>query len=199
MNIYNKPYTYLIGWTQHNKYYYGARFAKNCHPDDLWKKYFTSSYYVKQFREQYGEPDVIQVRQTFDNADSALAWESKVLHKMNVMTNDTFLNQAIGGIWGTSNLERNKKISESRKGFKVSDATKSKLSAIVTEWHKHNTTGMQGRNHSPKTIAIMKQKKQGSNHPMSGRKQEVIKCPHCSKEVGVNMAKRWHLDNCKMR
>jgi hypothetical protein len=36
MNIYNTPYTYLIGWSNQNKYYYGVRYAKDCHPNDFW-------------------------------------------------------------------------------------------------------------------------------------------------------------------
>ena len=47
-------YTYLIGWTKYNIQYYGVRYAKGCHPDDLWKTYFTSSKYVKEFREKNG-------------------------------------------------------------------------------------------------------------------------------------------------
>ena len=30
------PYTYLIGWKDQEKYYYGVRFAKGCEPKDLW-------------------------------------------------------------------------------------------------------------------------------------------------------------------
>ena len=92
-----KPYTYLIGWSDHNKYYYGVRYAKDCHPSDLWSSYFTSSKYVKAFRKQHGEPDVIQVRKVFDHQKSALLWEEKVLRKMNVNNNDKFLNVNISG------------------------------------------------------------------------------------------------------
>ncbi len=66
MSIYI-PYTYIIGWSLYNKYYYGVRYAKNCNPNDLWKTYFTSSKYVKEFRNNHGEPDIIQVRKTFEN------------------------------------------------------------------------------------------------------------------------------------
>ena len=90
------PYTYLIGWKEQNKYYYGVRFAKKCHPSDLWVKYFTSSKHVKEFREIYGEPDIIQIRKTFSNQKSAQIWETRVLQKMNVIGDERFLNKAIG-------------------------------------------------------------------------------------------------------
>jgi hypothetical protein len=87
-----KPYTYLIGWSKHNKWYYGVRYAKNCNPNDLWIKYFTSSKKVKEFRELYGEPDIKQIRKTFDNDKSAKLWEDKVLRRMEVHLNEKFLN-----------------------------------------------------------------------------------------------------------
>jgi GIY-YIG catalytic domain/NUMOD3 motif len=39
--------------------------------------------------------------------------------------------------------------------------------------------------------------KQGYDHPAFGTKRHLIQCPHCSKEVPVNVVKRWHFDNCK--
>lgn len=93
MSIYT-PYTYLIGWSQHQKYYYGVRFAKGCHPNDFWSEYFTSSTKVAEYREQHGEPDVIQIRKTFHNREAAIAWENKVLRRMNVIGEDHWMNQA---------------------------------------------------------------------------------------------------------
>jgi hypothetical protein len=88
----NISYTYLIGWKNHNKWYYGVRYSSKCNPNDLWKKYFTSSKEVKLFRQNYGEPDIIQVRKTFDNSIKAKIWEEKVLRRMSVSKNDKWLN-----------------------------------------------------------------------------------------------------------
>lgn len=96
MNIYI-PYTYLIGWSKHNKFYYGRRTAKNCHPDEFWVKYFTSSKHVKQFRKEHGEPDIIQIRKIFPNNPTACKiWESKFLKRVNAEHNETFLNAKNG-------------------------------------------------------------------------------------------------------
>jgi hypothetical protein len=104
MNIYStdqevsqhQPYTYLIGWSAHNKWYYGARYGKKCHPSDLWVLYFTSSRHVVKFREQYGEPDVIKVRKTFDTPLACYQWESKVLHRLNAAQDPKWLNRVNG-------------------------------------------------------------------------------------------------------
>lgn len=95
------PYTYLIGWTKLNIWYYGLQTAtggkqkrKIAHPTNLWTTYFTSSKIVKLFRKTYGEPDVVQIRRTFTTRESALAWERKVLTRMRVIKSDKWLNQA---------------------------------------------------------------------------------------------------------
>jgi hypothetical protein len=100
MTIY-KPYTYLLGWSHLDKWYYGVRYARKtgclyetgCHPDELWKTYFTSSKLIKDFRETHGEPDVIQIRKTFSESKSAVEWENSVLQKMKVTKDSRFLNQ----------------------------------------------------------------------------------------------------------
>jgi hypothetical protein len=91
MNTYI-PYTYLIGWTKHNKWYYGVRYAKNCNTKDLWTKYFTSSKIVKKFRLENVEPDIIQIRKTFKHDFEAKKWEDNVLRRMKVHINEKFLN-----------------------------------------------------------------------------------------------------------
>lgn len=88
------PYTYLIGWTAHNKWYYGVRYRKGCSPSDLWVSYFTSSKHVARMRTLCGEPDVISVRATFESADVARRFEHKVLRRMKVRLDPRFLNRS---------------------------------------------------------------------------------------------------------
>lgn len=88
------PYTYLIGWSKENLFYYGRRTAKNCNPNELWKKYFTSSKYVKDLRVNLGEPDIIEVRKTFKNIYECENWEYKVLKRLDVPNKFNFLNQS---------------------------------------------------------------------------------------------------------
>lgn len=155
------PYTYLIGWTAHNKWYYGVRYGENCSPEDLWRSYFTSSKYVTEARSVYGEPDVVEVRQTFDCEEKALFWEKKVLQNMNVLYDDKWFNKNIGGsIYlkeqtkqhiekRTKNKKHNpnqksialkasKIAAEKRKGQKDSEETKLKRSNSLKEFYKNN-------------------------------------------------------------
>jgi hypothetical protein len=109
MTIY-QPYTYLIGWTAQNKWYYGVRYAKvhkclyetGCHPDELWITYFTSSKVVENFISKHGDPDVIQIRKTFSDEDSAVKWEKKVLKRLDVVHKNEWLNESDGEAIRTS-------------------------------------------------------------------------------------------------
>lgn len=134
---YSMYYTYLVGWTTQQKYYYGVRYAKNSNPSDLWKTYFTSSKYVKRFVKEHGDPDIIQIRKTFENKKKAILWESIVLQRMNVIHRNDFLNRTdskaivydIHPLQGKHHSKETKrKISEANLGKKRSKEVCDKMS-----------------------------------------------------------------------
>ena len=89
------PYTYLIGWSKENKWYYGVEYRKSgriANPKNLWTIYKTSSLIVKRFYAKHGDPDVIQIRRTFRDANKAYIWEQKVLRRLDVQHKSHFLN-----------------------------------------------------------------------------------------------------------
>lgn len=137
MNIY-KPYTYLIGWSEKDLWYYGVRYAKNCNPDDLWIKYFTSSKYVKEIRKLYGDPDIIEVRKIFDNKETALEWEYKVLRRMKVVVNEKWINrtaapaQTVRDISGNKNPMKDPETAK-KVANKLSILNKQKMSNMTKE------------------------------------------------------------------
>lgn len=75
----------------------GVRYKRGCQPSDLWVKYFTSSKYVKKFRKDHGEPDVVEVRQTFNDSLQAREWEEKVINRLNAVNSDRWLNKGNNG------------------------------------------------------------------------------------------------------
>lgn len=101
------PYTYLIGW--HNPsigldyWYYGCEYGrygkhnnKIANPSNLWSTYFTSSKVVQYMRIWHGEPNIIEIRKTFDDESKAREWERKVLTKLNVAKSTKWLNRTNG-------------------------------------------------------------------------------------------------------
>ena len=124
------PYTYLIGWSSHNTWYYGARWANNCDPGELWVKYFTSSHHVASKRKEWGEPDVVVVRQRFVTGREARDWEFRLLRRIGAIKSSHWLNRGNAGVefFGPSPEAIAKNIARMT-GVPRSPETRAKLSA----------------------------------------------------------------------
>lgn len=92
------PFTYVITNTITNKKYYGCRYAKGCHPNDLWNTYFTSSKIIKKLIADLGSGCwLVEIRQIFNDITDCKYWEERVLRKLKIPTNPKWYNQSIGG------------------------------------------------------------------------------------------------------
>jgi hypothetical protein len=93
-----QPYTYHLYHKPTGKHYYGVRTKTGCHPDELWKTYFSSSKVVKSLREQYGDDSFeFQIRKTFETPREALEWETRLLTRIDAAGRDEWLNRHNGG------------------------------------------------------------------------------------------------------
>jgi len=102
MNTYRRkhtPYTYLIGWSWLDIWYYGRRTKRGCHPDEFWVKYWTSSKEVERYRKLHGEPDIIIIKKIFGTSetDKCALWEHKVLRRLDSKNHPKMLNKHNGG------------------------------------------------------------------------------------------------------
>src|SRR5208337_785313 len=95
-----------LGWTEHNKWYYGCRYAKKSDPSELWVKYKTSSLHIKRFVAKHGDPNVIQIRRLFNDPWKCILYEQKVLRRLDVEHDKRFLN-AKNSTTATVHLEPN--------------------------------------------------------------------------------------------
>lgn len=101
----NTYYTYLIGWSHLDRWYYGARVANWLPPEqDLWHIYKTSSKHVGVMVENHGDPDVIEVRRTFTNKKHAFRWEARVLKKLRAKQSPRWINKSNGNGSGENTL-----------------------------------------------------------------------------------------------
>ncbi|MGA1849450.1 hypothetical protein VH570_01265 [Sphingobium sp. HT1-2] len=91
-----RPYVYAIMWTELNVAYVGVRYAKGCHPNDFWKTYFTSSEHVAAFRQKHGDPDHIEIIDTFLTQLEALTAEHEIIRDFGLHETPTFLNKTCG-------------------------------------------------------------------------------------------------------
>lgn len=132
-----QAYTYFIKWSIHDMNYYGVRYTRELYhrspEEDLWIEYFSSSPYVKEFREENGEPNIIQIRRKFDNPENAISWEHKVLTRLNAANSPKWLNRSNGGSVLIMTEETRKKISNAMKGNLVGE--KNPMYGRVGEFH----------------------------------------------------------------
>lgn len=179
-------YTYLVGWSKFNKYYYGARWAEKCSPDDLWVTYFTSSKHVKKFRKDHGEPDIIQVRKVFSNIEECRSYENKVLKKLDVLNQDKWLNKNING-----NFLPTGKQSEEHIRNRIDSIVKNGKRKGLVAWTKK-----QNPEYANRVSNALKGKPKTYNN-LGDPNAQKIACPYCSKIGNLGNMKRWHFNNCK--
>ena len=165
-----KPYCYLLKCPD-GRVYYGSSYTKKlvANPKKFWTEYFTTSKDIHAMIEEYGKESFeFEIRKTFDCHEKCHQWETKVLHRMNVIHDDRFVNKSnnvnfganIGGhnwtdeskkkssearlgeanpMYGKSHSEENKKKwSEMKKGKPKSAETKRKMSEAQKLRHKRN-------------------------------------------------------------
>lgn len=180
------PYTYLIGWSYLNRWYYGVRYQKGCDPNDLWNPYKTSSKHVSQFIKDHGDPDIIQVRKTFNNRQSALLFEHKVLRRMCVIRKEQWINKtdnrAINNAYDEQ-VARAKKMGANNRGRKLSEETKRKMSEKAKlrkhSTHSEETKRKMSESHRGKTLSESHRNNissslKGELNPMFGKKNEFL-------------------------
>ena len=188
------PYTYIIGWKLHQKFYYGARWSKNCSPEDLWKTYFTSSKHVKNFRKLYGEPDLVQVRKIFSSVEECKMYERKILIKLNVLNNNKWLNKNINGYYLPTGKQTEDHIQ--KRIIKGIETKKQNGTYSKPTWNKISNPEF-----AKKVSLSLKGKPKSKNHieSMRNRVQDtsVLTCPHCNKTGDYKNMMRWHMNRCK--
>lgn len=204
------PYTYLIGWSWLNKWYYGAEYKNNkwnhkkANPSNLWTSYFTSSDQVQKCRNFYGEPDVIMVRKIFENEKICREWEHKVLDRLNVKIKDKWLNIANGsghtsGMKGRQHTQKTKlKISQASIGKpktkqhiqNSSNARRGlKLGPCSEERKRKISLANTGKKRSEKTKKIMSELKIGIKYP--NRKLPIPCSPEHRLHLSIASKNAW--------
>jgi ABC-type multidrug transport system ATPase subunit len=152
-------YTYYVKFQKDGTTlrYYGVRYAANAEPSDLGDSYFTSSKTVKDLIEEHGLGCFdFQVRREFDDAESAVAWEQKVLKRLRVLQRKDWINQSIGTTHRAvepRSPDHARKIGLAHKGKVVSEETRKKLSQ-----------NFKGKKHKPETLEKMSQQRKGRIH-----------------------------------
>lgn len=92
------PFTYRLYHKPTKMHYFGVRYSRQCHPNDLWTSYFTSSILVKELIHYFGK-DSFEIRRikVFTKREDAIQYENKFLTRIDAANNPRLLNQSNGG------------------------------------------------------------------------------------------------------
>lgn len=247
------PYVYKVVNKTTNQYYIGFRKANASSPQsDLWKKYFTSSRFVKSLISEYGKDD-FDYEVIFAYGDWQVCyWFEQVAIKHSI-TDPLCLNKSFVDpdsdrhIWSTSDViptdgtraKRSAALRGKKSWNKGIPQTAEHKENIRQGFEKRRSLGLKNNSREPHTVEhkhaiseklkgrpswnagktketdtrllAMSAKMSNGGHPMAGMKMsEEYKqkrrhpkpratCPHCGKEGGSNLMKRYHFDNCKSK
>ena len=163
------PFTYCLTFLPTGKRYYGSRYSKKevAHPSQLWTTYFTSSKIIADLIEEYGKDSFsIQIRKTFIDRDSAIAWETKFLTRINAAKHPEWLNGNNGDEKFYNSPESTKKGLETKKknGTLNSNSPESIQKCKDTK----KSRGIESPMKNPETVQRMldTKKDRGIEHPM---------------------------------
>jgi hypothetical protein len=183
------PFTYLVKHVPTNRYYYGVKIKKGCHPYDLWTKYFTSSKKVKGLIRRYGKKSFIfEIRKTFKTQQAALNWEHKVLRRMKVIHRDDFLNQSDSLHIDPRIISKSKMGNKNPMyGKKMSKEHKLKIKTTLIKRYKKIEHHTKGRKHTPAFLRFLSKLNSGKKNPMYGKKLSK----EARKKMSIAKYKHW--------
>lgn len=184
----HQPFTYLIKHIPTGKVYYGLRYAKKCHPSDLWTTYFTSSYDVQKLIERDGKGAFLfEIRRIFTDTKKAIEWEKRVLRRMKVIRREDFINRNIPGSSMFAHSEETKIKMRKPKPVGFSEKLKGNKHATVSK-------GIPKTKEHAENISKGKKGKapfRGEDHPRYGKKkseEELLK-------MSISMKKKKWMNN----
>jgi hypothetical protein len=193
------PYCYLIGWPEHNKWYYGVRYAIGCHPDELWKTYFTSSRYVRKFTLENGNPSVISIRKIFKEHEihEARIYEHCVLRRMKVVRDDKWLNKtdniSIVPLSGDLSPSKRAEVREKIAKGTIKNTPRGNN-------HPRRKNPEKWRNANTDEVNSLRREKAILSEKTFKKNEEKIQasCIHCRCSMALGNLFLWHGDNCDL-
>lgn len=182
---------------------------------------------IKAIKKYGSDKFIRETLFVYDTEEDALAKERAIIDESFVNREDTY-NLTIGGGIPPSakgkpkSAEHRLNIGLANKGKIVSQITKDKLrksllgrkkpAPVSIETRKKLSEALMGHKHTEEAKLKMSLNHKdtsginnpcyglkGSAHPAFGTKRKRVICPHCEKDVAVNVAKAFHYDKCKFK
>ena len=198
-----KHYVYKLEDIKTGEFYFGNR-SCNCKISD---DDYMGSYYTWKPEDKSRLVKTI-LKSNFRKKENAIKYEADIirenidnpLNRNYHIPNDSFYR--LGSITSDETKEKlrnislnmsdetKQKIGNTRRGFKHTEAAKQKIS----KHHKGKEPWNKG-----KTGVYTEEHKEFLRKKFTGKKYEIITCPHCGKTGGLTGMKSNHFDNCKFK
>jgi len=188
------PYCYLLTFIPTGQLYCGIRFAKNCHPTDFWKKYFTSSDIIHKLIKNYGiDCFTYEILSTFSSKEDALRYEYEYLINHDAVKSEKFFNKCYGRGSGIFSHDNKVLIFKEIDG-KISAHWHNKDYEIPNGW----TIG-RGTPSWNNGISMGPCTNERRNNISNARiNTEKIQCPYCNEFFDPGNFLQFHGNNCLM-
>ena len=176
-------YTYILGWSNLDRFYYGVRIAYKTSPiEDLWVDYFTSSKEVKKIVKEYGNPDIIKIDKIFNLPKDAIDYEHSYILENQLHKNPKWLNRACWPVLtiGPITDEHRRNLSESHKGKKNSPESIEKRTIKQTgqirssDARKRMSDGCKNRDRTLEHCENLSKALKGKSPPNKGKKEDPL-------------------------
>jgi hypothetical protein len=199
MNIYstqfNTPYIYRLT-DNTGKWYIGSRTIKNCHPDELGIKYFSSSKIVEpMFKENISEwkKEILYIGKEQEDVEELEGLILLVLDAKNSTMSYNMHNNSLYNVdWNCSKAGKlgiQKMTTEQRRNGGLKNVSTGHLSNIASSGGTAYAINRMNNKDFDKILTdkfISTAKKNG-------------KCIYCNIETNLGNLKRWHGNNCKSK
>lgn len=199
------PYVYRIKNRITNEFYYGCKYAKNCHPETFWNEYFTSSGTIAEKLLEYA-PDLwnTKIIKICKTPKEALALEGKLIKR--TIKSKFSLNFRFQETYCGMNEIIVAKMLKKRNTPNEDGITTYQIGGRKCADTKINTILDNGVSLMQQTVekTAKTRRERGDFELLS---KQVIEnggigyfheCEYCGKSVkGANFT-RWHGENCKM-
>lgn len=126
-----------------------------------------------------------EVRRIFVDVESCRNWEQKVLQRLKVTVNESWINKNINGRFLPYGKQSEQHINKRKK--------------FGSEHHAFGKPGtMLDKKHTPEALKKLKRPKSKTDL-YAGRPQNInlLECNHCGIKTNIGNHKRWHGDNCR--
>jgi len=200
------PYTYKLIFKPTGQYYYGVRYAKGCHPNDLWDKYFTSSKHIHKLIKEYGlNSFTTKITKTFSSKKEAIEHEHSILIRVKADKNGKFINKTNSkALFSNEGLilihhPETKLQSYHDSSLPIPNNWKIGVSKDLSKKFSKIRKGKPAHNKGKKTKSTGPCTEERKFSISESRKlTPKLTCEHCGKQCDGGNFKRFHGCNCKL-